>query len=161
MLPVNKTALKLLGSKWIPWIDSLGAWLVLHRTQFSYKTSRSLLFMQKIWRMQFFKAFLNKWCHTCDTLKLDFHMVVNTHPKRASLVWFVYILEQVEGRKSGGNKPQNNRQTNVSSLNRKVKGLFLTCYHVQLVGWLLLLPSIFMDVTGVSSHFHWSYIVGS
>jgi len=67
--------------------------------------------MQKIWRMQFFKAFLNKWCHTCDTLKPDFHMVVNTHPKRASLFWLVCILEQVEGGKPEEKNPQNNRQT--------------------------------------------------
>lgn len=147
MLPVNKTALKLLGSKWIPWIDSLGAWLVLHRTQFSYKTSRSLLFMQKIWRMQFFKAFLNKWCHTCHTLKLDFHMVVNTHPKRASLVWFVYILEQVEGRKSGGNKLQSNRQT-----------VMFRAWIEKLKDFFDLLSCAISGLTSLTcQHFYWCY----
>lgn len=130
MLPVKKTALKLLGSKWIPWIDSLGAWLVLHRTQFSYKTRRSFLFMQKSWRMQFFKAFLNKWWHICDTRKLRFHMVVNIHPKRASLFWFVYIFKQVEGGKSGEKNPSEQQANcNVSSLHRKLPDFFdlLSC----------------------------------
>lgn len=37
-------------------------------------------------------------------LKLSVHVVVNTHPKRVSMFWFVYTLEQVEEGKSGGKK---------------------------------------------------------
>lgn len=45
------------------------------------------------------------------------------------MFWFVYILEQVEGGKSGGKKIIRTSNCNVSGLNRKVEGLAIMCNY--------------------------------